>query len=133
MARARTPTKKAMVSGAALKDPARYKNRSVPANPNPVGAPYKGMTRPQLAVWRECVANMPWLNAAHRILLRQVCILAAKMEAGEELSVSATHALSAMLSKLGATPADESKVNHDPGDDDSGSEFFGGPPGSRLN
>lgn len=133
MARARTPTKKAMVSGAALKDPARYKNRSAPANPNPVGAPYKGMTRPQLAVWRECVSNMPWLNAAHRILLRQVCILAAKMEAGEELSVSATHALSAMLSKLGATPADESKVNHDPGDDDSGNEFFGGPSGGRLN
>lgn len=133
MARARTPTKKAIVSGAALKDPARYKNRSVPSNPNPVGAPYKGMTRPQLAVWRECVANMPWLNAAHRILLRQVCILAAKLEAGEELSVSATHALSAMLSKLGATPADESKVNHDSGDDDAGEEFFGGSAGDRLN
>jgi hypothetical protein len=65
----------------------------------------------------------------HRILLRQVCILAAKMEAGEDLSVSATHALSAMLSKLGATPADESKVNHGSEDDESGSEFFGG----RLN
>ncbi|EOW2136691.1 MULTISPECIES: hypothetical protein [Stenotrophomonas] len=47
--------------------------------------------------------------------------------------MSSTHALSAMLSKLGATPVDESKVNHDPGDEEGGSEFLGGPPGSRLN
>ncbi|WP_238381532.1 MULTISPECIES: hypothetical protein [Stenotrophomonas maltophilia group] len=52
---------------------------------------------------------MPWFNAAHRLLLRQVCILAARMETGEDLSVSSTHALSAMLSKLGATPTDESR------------------------
>ncbi|HFJ9613626.1 TPA: hypothetical protein ACG4NT_000994 [Stenotrophomonas maltophilia] len=124
MAKPRTPTKKARVSGATIKDPGRYKNRSEPANPAPIGTPYKGMTAAQVRVWKECVSNMPWLNAAHRLLLRQVCILAARMEMGEDLSVSSTHALSAMLSKLGATPTDESKVTHPEGDEDTDDVFF---------
>ncbi len=133
MAKSRTPTKKAAVSGASVKNPSRYKNRKSPAKPHPVGAPYAHMTPAQVEVWSECQRNMPWLNAAHRILLRQVCILAAKMDTAKGLSVSATHALSAMLSKLGATPADESKVNHEwePVDPDEG--FFAGPPNGRLN
>ncbi|OWQ66734.1 hypothetical protein CEE57_18435 [Stenotrophomonas maltophilia] len=82
------------------------------------------MTAAQVRVWKECVSNMPWLNAAHRLLLRQVCILAARMETGEDLSVSSTHALSAMLSKLGATPTDESKVCHPLEDEDPDEQHF---------
>lgn len=75
-------------------------------------------------VWKECATNMPWLNAAHRLLLHQVCILAARMETGEDLSVSSTHALGAMLSKLGATPTDESKVCHPRAELDADEQFF---------
>ena len=74
-----------------------------------VGPPW--MTKPQIAVWREQVENMPWLHAGHR-LLRQVCILAARMETTREMGVSALQALGSLLSKLGATPVDETKVNH---------------------
>jgi len=95
-----------------------------PANPNPIGAPYKGMTPTQVKVWKECAENMPWLNASHRLLLRQVSILAARMETVAEVGVSAMHALSAMLSKLGATPTDESKVDHPDGDEDPDDKFF---------
>lgn len=124
MAKPRTPTKKAKVSGATLKDPGRYKNRAEPANPDPIGAPYKGMTPAQVKVWKECAENMPWLNASHRLLLRQVSILAARMETDAEVGVSAMHALSAMLSKLGATPTDESKVSHSDEDADTDEKFF---------
>lgn len=123
MAKPRIPTKKAKVSGAALKDPGRFKDRKEPANPSPIGAPYKGMTPAQVKVWKECAENMPWLNASHRLLLRQVSILAARMETDAELGISAMHALSAMLSKLGATPTDESKVDH-PSDEEDGDEKF---------
>lgn len=95
-----------------------------PANPNPIGAPYRGMTPAQMKVWKECAENMLWLNASHRLLLRQVSILAARMETDPEVGVSAMHALSAMLSKLGATPTDESKVNHPDGDEDQDDKFF---------
>ncbi len=82
------------------------------------------MTPAQVKVWKECAENMPWLNASHRLLLRQVNVLAARMETEAEVGVSAMHALSAMLSKLGATPTDESKVNHPQNDNDPDDRFF---------
>lgn len=124
MAKPRIPTKKAKVTGATLKDPARFKSRKEPANASPIGAPYKGMTPAQVKVWKECAENMPWLSAPHRLLLRQVSILAARMETDPEVGVSAMHALSAMLSKLGTTPTDESKVDHPAGDEDPDDKFF---------
>lgn len=102
----------------------RYKGRKEPTNARPIGSPYKGMTPSQVKVWKERVENMPWLNASHRLLLRQVSMLAARMETDEEMGVSAMHALSAMLSKLGATPTDESKVDHPAGEEDEEERFF---------
>lgn len=126
MARPRLPAKKAEVSGAAVINAARFKDRKAPKNVRPIGKPYVGMTPAQVAVWKESAANMPWLNSGHRLLLRQVCILAARMETDPEMGVSALQALGAALSKLGATPTDETKVNHgDEGDEDPTDEFFG--------
>jgi hypothetical protein len=46
-----------------------------------------------------------------------------------EFGVSATQALSSILSKLGATPVDETKVNHGgEEDEDPADEFFTGRP-----
>lgn len=59
---------------------------------------------------------MPRLNTAHRLLLRQVCILAARMDTGQDLS--------AMLSKIGATPTDDSNVSHPQDKHDRDEPFF---------
>lgn len=50
-------------------------------------------------------------------------MLAARMETDSDMGVNAIAALGTALSKLGATPTDETKVNHgeDPDDED---EFF---------
>lgn len=128
MARPRLPAKKAEVSGAAIVNAGRFKDRKTPKKTRPIGQPYKGMTPEQVAVWEESAANMPWLHSGHRLLLRQVCILAARMETDPEMGVSALQALGAALSKLGATPTDETKVNHgEDGDEDPADEFFGRP------
>src|SRR5687768_15132479 len=113
MARPRTPVAKAEVSGAAAVNPGRFKDRKGP-KAGPLGEPYARMTPEQKAVWAEMRADMPWLNRGHRVLVRLACMLTAKMDADDdgELGVSATHALSGILSKLGATPVDETKVNH---------------------
>ncbi len=124
MANPRTPAAKAKVSGAAAKNPKRHKDRKTPKKARPIGPPYKGMTKAQIAVWREQVENMPWLHAGHRLLLRQVCILGARMETDPEMGVSAMQALGSLLSKLGATPVDETKVNHGEGEDDDPDEKF---------
>ena len=125
MARPRLPAQKAEVSGAAVVNAGRFKDRQAPKRTRPIGKPYHGMTPAQVAVWEESAENMPWLNSGHRLLLRQVCILAARMETDPDMGVSALQALGAALSKLGATPTDETKVNHGDGEEeDPADEFF---------
>jgi hypothetical protein len=124
MPRARTPNAKAAVSGVALHDPQRFKNRKGPKRTFPLGEPYARMSKDEKAAWSEFQANLPWLTRAHRVLVRSACVLSAKMDTGE-IGVSALHALSSILSKLGATPVDETKVNHAEDDEeDPADEFF---------
>lgn len=128
MARSRTPLAKAEASGAALKNPGRFKNRKAPKNTRPVGKPYAGMDEAEVRYWQELVAELPWLHSGHRVLLRVACRLAAAMD-GDDFGVSKAQALSSVLSKLGATPVDETKVaNGGDGDEtDEAEEFFGRP------
>ena len=125
MARPRIPQSKAEASGAILKNAGRFASRKTPAKPRPVGEPYAKMTDAQKECWREFVGDMPWLNAAHRTLLRLACYHAARLDTDPEIGVSATQALSSILSKLGATPVDETKVSHaDDGEEDPADRFF---------
>jgi hypothetical protein len=118
---------KAEVSGAALHDPGRFAERKAPKRTRPLGEPYLRMTDAQKEAWAEYAAEMPWLHSVHRPLLRLACIWTARMDEAD-FGVSATQALSSILSKLGATPVDETKVNHDAGDDsDPADRFFGRP------
>lgn len=129
MANHRLPAQKAAVSGAALKNPGRHAGRKAPKNTRALGEPYARMTEGQKLAWEEYRAELPWLNSSHRPLLRLACIWTAKMDDPDaEFGVSATQALSSILSKLGATPVDETKVSV-PDDDDGDDEdrFFGRP------
>lgn len=123
MARPRTPTAKAEVAGANLVHPERFKDRTKPKRTRPVGEPYATMTDPQRVAWAEYQRDLPWLTSSHRPLLRMACIWTARMEE-TDFGVSATKALSSILSKLGATPVDESKVNHGGDDDEDPSDRF---------
>ena len=129
MARPRLPAAKAETSGAAIKNAGRFKDRKAPKGTRPLGEPYALMSDAQCVAWEEFRAEMPWLNSSHRVLLRLACVWAAKLDDPEaEFGVSATQALSSILSKLGATPVDETKVNHGEEDpEDPADEFFGRP------
>lgn len=85
------------------------------------------MPEEERAAWAEFQRELPWLTSSHRTLLRMACVLSARMDKGE-MGVEAMKALSSLLSKLGATPVDETKVNHG-GDEeeDPADEFFGRP------
>lgn len=128
MARPRVPQAKAETSGAVLKNAGRFADRKAPTKTRPIGEPYARMTDAQKECWRELVADMPWLHAAHRTLLRLACYHAARLDTDPEFGVSATQALSSILSKLGATPVDETKVSHaDDGEEDPADRFFSRP------
>ena len=128
MARPRTPTAKAEAAGRTLVNPGRFKDRKAPKNVRPLGKPYAGMKASELRYWEEFEAELPWLHSGHRVLLRMACQFAARMDEGE-LGVSAAQALSSILSKLGATPVDETKVasSGNGEEEDPGEAFFGRP------
>jgi hypothetical protein len=123
LSRNRLPLDKATTSGAALKNPARYASRPRTAG-RPIGEPYSQMTPAQQDAWRELVAEMPWLNSAHRTLLRLACIIVARLDQAD-VGVNQIQTLSAILSKLGATPVDEAKAPRADDDDaDPADRFF---------
>lgn len=81
----------------------------------------------QKAVWRQYVAEWPWLDSSDRTILRMACILTVRLDK-EDVGVNTLQTLSSILSKLGATPVDKSKVNHADGDaEEESDKFFGRP------
>lgn len=127
MARPRLPQAKAEATGAAIINAGRFKDRKAPKGTRPLGEPYARMTEDQKAVWYELKGDLPWLNSSHRTLLRLACILTCRLDEAD-VGVNQIQTLSAILSKLGATPVDETKVSV-PDDDDGDPEdrFFGRP------
>lgn len=128
MARPRLPAAKAEVSGRDIVNPGRFADRKAPKGTRPLGAPFKRMTEPQREAWEHFRAELPWLNSSHRAILQIACVLRARLEADSDLGVNALATYSAVLSKLAATPVDETKVSF--GDDeesDPEDRFFGRP------
>lgn len=123
MPRQRTPKAKAEVSGAAAKNAARFKDRKAPKVTRGLGEPYAAMTDEQKKAWAEIQYEMPWLTSSDRIMVRLACSWIARMEK-DDLGVAASSALASILSKLGATPVDISKVTHGGDEEDPEDEFF---------
>ena len=117
----RLPVEKAAITGAAMHNPQRHKGRKAPKRVRPIGEPYAAMNEAERAQWFEFVRDLPWLNSSDRVILRVACRLTVAMD-GDDFGVSKAQALSSVLSKLGATPADRSKVSAP--DDEEPDEFF---------
>jgi hypothetical protein len=81
------------------------------------------MTDDQRLAWEEFRAELPWLNSSHRALLRIACILRVRMD-DPEVGVNQIQTYSAILSKLAATPVDETKVGAPDDEDDSPEDRF---------
>lgn len=125
MARPRLPAAKAEVSGAALIHAGRFAERKAPKRTRPLGEPYAKMTDSQKEAWEEFRAELPWLNSSHRALLQVACVLRARLNDDPEMGVNALTTYSAVLSKLAATPVDETKVYvPDDEEEDPSDRFF---------
>lgn len=125
MAKPRIPTMKAHITGAAVRNAGRYAERTTSAGAGEVGEPPNALTPAQAEAWRTFAAELPWLNSSHRAVLQIAAVLRARLTADPDMGVNAMQAYSAVLSKLGATPADESRVAmSDPVEDDPAERFF---------
>lgn len=125
MAKPRLPAAKAQALGADVVNAGRFKDRKAPRGTRPLGKPFASMTPEQRAAWVEFAAELPWLNSSHRAILQVACVLRARMNENAEIGVNALQTYSAVLSKLAATPVDETKVSMaDDEDEDPADRFF---------
>ncbi|WP_372706883.1 hypothetical protein [Brevundimonas sp.] len=83
------------------------------------------MTPPQAEAWREFRAELPWLTSSHRALVQLASVLRSRIDSDPAIGITALSAYSAVLSKLAATPVDDSRVSiPDDAEADETARFF---------
>lgn len=125
MANPRLPVEKARVTGAADRSPGRHADREVPDSPE-LGEPSTFLDENGQAAWVSFKKEIPWLTESHRALLEVCCKVRGELIACDDVGVTKLSMYQATLSKLGATPVDETRVGHIP--DQEKDEFFDDPP-----
>jgi phage terminase small subunit len=123
MPRPRTPLAKAKLTGADAKHPERFKGRSEPRTSKaPVGKPPAYLDAEARAVWSELARDLGWLVREDRHALEAAALAVGQVRtmhrAGEPITGALFAAMNTALGKLGASPADRSKVNSAPPEDD---------------
>lgn len=122
MPRPRTPKLKAIVGGRALINPGRYRDRTEPKSP-PLGEPPARLSPSAKKAWRAFQRELPWLKQSHRALVELASHVRAKVFDDPEPTVAHLNLMRLLLSQMGATPVDESKINL-PAEEDPADEFF---------
>lgn len=122
MAKPRTPIDKARITGADTRNPQRYRGRNDPAV-SPIGEPSPHLKDAERESWQRFAAELPWLVESDRALLEVASALRSKLDSRDGVGLNHLQIYSAILSKLGATPADRSRVSM-PSRDEEPDEFF---------
>ena len=123
MPRARTPTSKAKVTGATVKNPQRFKGRGK-GTKGKLGATSSFLSVAGQAAWEAFKKELPWLTEGHRAILEVCAMVRGDLIAGAPVGVSRLQMYQSMLSKLGATPADESKIRISEDDEEEKDDIF---------
>jgi phage terminase small subunit len=125
MARPRIPTAKAKLTGAAAKNPQRFRDRSEPEQ-RPVGDPPAYLKAGGKKAWREFVKEWPWVGYSDRKALCVICMLWEVIERGDA-GVNEFKEFRLQCSAFGGNPTTRTKV-YQPKDDDADDPFaaFGG-------
>jgi len=123
MAAPRLPAAKAKATGAALRNPKRHSKRKEPTTAA-LGGPPMHLGKYAKRAWARFKAELPWLTSADNALLEIAATVRGQMLEGKVVGVTALSMYQSVLSKLGATPTDRSKVNQ-PDEEEEPDEFFG--------
>lgn len=124
MPRPRTPKPVAEASGAAAKNPQRFRERSEP-KVSALGDPPDFFNETECAAWLGFKKEMPWLAESDRAIVEIAARLRGRLISDPEMGVNALAQLRLCLSSMGGTPADRSKVSApDEDDDDPADQFF---------
>ena len=127
----KTPLSKARLTGAAAKDPQRFRDRTEPrTSGEAVGTAPAYLPDTAKAVWRELAASLGWLIREDRAALELASVALGQVrdlvKAREPVPASLLAASNTSLGKLGATPSDRAKVTmpaDEPDPDDPWAQF----------
>lgn len=119
----KTPLAKAQLTGAASKNPQRFRDRAEPpTSGEAVGDPPAYLKTNAKAAWKEMAASLGWLIREDRAALELASVALGQVRdfvrAGEPVPASLLAASNTALGKLGANPSDRAKVATAPDDDD---------------
>ena len=107
----------AKITGAEAKNAGRFKDRQAPKVKSLGTAPVK-FTEAQVEIWDEFNADFPWLGRSDRGIVKLATILQSQIDAaGNEATPPMIAQMRLLLSSMGGTPVDRSKVQV-PDDDD---------------
>lgn len=116
--RPRLPDAMAKATGAAAKNPQRFRDRKPPKSP-PLGKPPRTLGPDEVEAWETFADELPWLCKADRTVLEIASRLAAAMRRDFlAFPISGIAQLRMCLTQMGATPADRSKVGGGKDEDD---------------
>ncbi len=118
----RTPVAKAQITGTAAKNPQRHEGRKEPAGRS-LGDASQFLNQHGCEAWEGFKRELPWLMESDRSIVEVCAHVRGQLLAGEEVGVTKLSMYQSTLSKLGATPADRTRIamSDDDADDD---EFF---------
>lgn len=124
MSRPRLPSAVAKATGAAIKDPQRFRDRKPPKSP-PLGKAPRHFTAGQIEAWDLFADEMPWLTKGDRMVVEVAARLRDGMKVNPDFPIAGYAQLRMCLSSMGGTPADRSKVSApDDEDQDPADKFF---------
>src|SRR4051812_48557642 len=106
----RTPALKAAVTGAAVKNPQRHRDRKEPQVPS-LGEPSPFLDEFGRQAWAAFSRELPWLAESDRALVEIASAVRGRLLGGEDVGTTALSMLQSILSKMGGSPADRSKVS----------------------
>ena len=127
MARPRTPTAKAALTGADKINPGRFKPRSEPkVSGRDLGRPPAYLPATAKKAWATFADELPWLTHEDRGAVEIVSLMRAHIMDGltADLPASFFGNYRMALSSLGATPVDRTKV-HQPSQEEDDDPFAG--------
>ncbi len=117
----RTPAAKADITGAADKNPQRHRDRAEPKG-SQLGEPSACLDDYGQQAWEGFKRELPWLMESDRALVEVASSVRGRLLAGEDVGVTALSMLQSILSKMGGSPADRTRVSAP--EEEERDEFF---------
>ena len=122
MAARKLPATVARITGAATKNPARYRGKAPKVGP--LGDPPERLTEAERGHWLALAADLPWLGSSDRMLLELAATISARLSGGG-FTVGLMTELRLCLGAMGATPTTRGKLAAPTeGDDDPAAAYF---------